>query len=196
VDICRELESLHMDAPTHPYSYTEAVVKDAFGHEIDQLFSEFDKEPIASGTIGQVYRAVLSVEGSALLAAEGQEPPPPNMPVALKIRHPGVQQAIRYDFTVMKLLTSVLNLIPSLEWLHLDEMTWQFETLLGAQVDFTVEGDRLAHFNHNFRKWNYVAFPKPIIAHPAALVETFEEGVGLTEYTRNEEVRLKGLKTA
>jgi len=187
VDVCRELEALHMDAPTHPYSYTEAVVKDAFGHEIDQLFAEFDKEPIASGTIGQVYRAVLSPEGSALLAAEGQEPPPPNMVVALKIRHPGVQEAIRYDFTVMKLLTAAMNLVPSLEWLHLDEMTWQFETLLGAQVDFTVEGDRLAHFNHNFRKWNYVAFPKPIIAHPAALVETFEEGVGLTEYTRNEE---------
>eukprot|EP00976_Prorocentrum_cordatum_P086397 1186492-Prorocentrum_minimum.AAC.4 len=164
----------------------------------------------------------------------------------------------------MKLLTAAMNLVPALEWMHLDEMTWQFETLLGAQlrrqrhtlkatpvrrwttllqrflarkpqlnrgshspkcngvatflrsmkyptarrvdgtfgisaadlarlagrnqVDFTVEGDRLAHFNHNFRKWNYVAFPKPIIAHPAALVETFEEGVGLTEYTRNEAV--------
>ena len=83
------------DAPTHPYSYTEAVVLDAFGYEIHQLFSEFDKEPIASGTIGQVYRAVLSPEGSALLAAEGQAPPPPNLTVALKIRHPGVQEAIR-----------------------------------------------------------------------------------------------------
>lgn len=186
-DIARELEVLHMAAPTHPYKYTRRVIKDAFGYEIDELFSEFELEPIASGTIGQVYRAVISSSGSALLAAEGQAPPPADMVVAVKVRHPGVQEAIRYDFTVIRLISSALNLIPSLEWLHLDEMTWQFETLLGAQVDFTVEGERLALFNRNFRKWNYVAFPKPIIAHPAALVETFEEGVSLNQYTRNEE---------
>jgi aarF domain-containing kinase len=59
--------------------------------------------------------------------------------------------------------------------------------VLWRQVDFTVEAERLELFNRNFRKWNYVAFPKPIIAHPAALVETFEEGVSLNQYTRNEE---------
>jgi aarF domain-containing kinase len=122
-------------APSHPYKYTRRVIKDAFGYEIDELFSEFESEPIASGTIGQVYRAVISSSGSALLAAEGQAPPPADMVVAVKVRHPGVQEAIRHDFTVIRLISSALNLIPSLEWLHLDEMTWQFETLLGAQVN-------------------------------------------------------------
>jgi hypothetical protein len=63
----------------------------------------------------------------------------------------------------------------SLAWLHLGEVTWQFESLLAAQVDFTQEGEQLQQFNANFRKWDYVAFPRPILAHPAALIESFEE---------------------
>jgi len=181
--ICAKLEKLQMDAPMHPHVYTQQIVQQAFGHSMEDLFDECDGVALASGTIGQVYRAVLSQKGSQLLATLSSNPPPPaGTPVALKIRHPHVQEAIRYDFTILKCVARVLNLVPSLEWLHLDEMTWQFESLLSAQVDFTVEAQRLENFNHNFRKWEHVAFPKPILVHPAALVETFEEGVPLAQY--------------
>lgn len=56
------------------------------------------------------------------------------MAVAVKVRHPGVHEAIKYDFTVLRGLVRALNTLPSLAWLHLDEMTWQFESLLAAQV--------------------------------------------------------------
>jgi aarF domain-containing kinase len=56
------------------------------------------------------------------------------MAVAVKVRHPGVHEAIKYDFTVLRGLVRALNALPSLTWLHLDEMTWQFESLLAAQV--------------------------------------------------------------
>jgi len=186
-DLCRKLEQLHMDAPTHSPEFTQRAVASSFGVPADVLFDEFERQPMASGTIGQVHRAVLSQEGVARLAAMGQLAPPAGTRVAVKVRHPGVQDAIRYDFTVLKAIVRVLNQIPSLSWMHLDEMTWQFESLLAAQVDFTVEGEQLEAFNHNFRKWDYVAFPKPILAHPAVLVETFEEGVPLTQYTRGQE---------
>jgi aarF domain-containing kinase len=59
--------------------------------------------------------------------------------------------------------------------------------LFVTQVDFTQEGEQLEQFNNNFRKWDYVAFPRPILAHPAALIETFEEGVPLAQFTRGQE---------
>ena len=85
-----------------------------------------------------MYRGTLSKEGSARLAAMGQEPTPAGLQVAIKVRHPGVHDAIRYDFRVLKVLVAAANMLPALNWLHLDEMTWQFESLLAAQVDFTV----------------------------------------------------------
>lgn len=38
----------------------------AFGMSLEKLFDEFDEHPIASGSIGQVHRAVLGLAGSAI----------------------------------------------------------------------------------------------------------------------------------
>lgn len=48
------------------FSATEVAITRAFGMSVSQLFSEFEKIPIASGSIGQVYRAVLNKAGSSI----------------------------------------------------------------------------------------------------------------------------------
>jgi predicted unusual protein kinase regulating ubiquinone biosynthesis (AarF/ABC1/UbiB family) len=55
-----------LQAPAHAPLFTEVAVQESFGFDVDDLFSEFDAEPVASGSIGQIHRAVLSDTGARL----------------------------------------------------------------------------------------------------------------------------------
>lgn len=58
-DICDELSRLHMQAPRHSYAETRKIMQTAFRVPIEALFDEFEKEPVASGSIAQIHRAIL-----------------------------------------------------------------------------------------------------------------------------------------
>lgn len=80
-DLCSSLERLHAAAPAHPRRHTVAAVQSAFGVEsLDELFEGFPDQPLASGSIGQVYRARLSASGAARARL------PPGTVVAVKVR--------------------------------------------------------------------------------------------------------------
>lgn len=56
--------------------------------------------------------------------------------------------------------------------------------MLCAQVDLALEARHLWQFNYNFRHVRHVRFPFPIypLVAPEVLVETFEEGEGISRY--------------
>jgi aarF domain-containing kinase len=64
-DLCAELARLHTGAPRHGFGHTRAAVEGAFRRPLAELFDEFDAAPVASGSIAQVHRAVLSARGAS-----------------------------------------------------------------------------------------------------------------------------------
>ena len=63
-DMCSELAKLQTKAPAHSLAHTEYMVQLAFGAPVSALFAEFEVEPVASGTIGQIHRATLGERGA------------------------------------------------------------------------------------------------------------------------------------
>lgn len=63
-DLCKELAKLHTQAPVHSRRFTQTAIRRALGAEVEDLFDGFEAEPIASGSIAQVYRARLSRRGA------------------------------------------------------------------------------------------------------------------------------------
>ena len=56
---------MHLEqAPAHGLSFTRHTIQHAFDASVDDLFDEFENIPVASGSIGQVYRATLSAKGA------------------------------------------------------------------------------------------------------------------------------------
>uniref|UniRef100_A0A5B7ABP1 Putative serine/threonine-protein kinase abkC isoform X1 n=1 Tax=Davidia involucrata TaxID=16924 RepID=A0A5B7ABP1_DAVIN len=175
-DLCAELAKLHTKAPAHSYAYTKITIEEAFGRKLPEIFEKFEEEPVASGSVAQVHRATLKFR------YPGQQIKP--FLVAVKVRHPGVGEAIRRDFTLINLVAKVSKFIPTMKWLRLDESIQQFAVFMMSQVDLAREAANLSRFIYNFRRWKDVSFPKPLypLVHPAVLVETYEHGESILHY--------------
>ncbi|KAK9866074.1 hypothetical protein WJX84_003580 [Apatococcus fuscideae] len=177
-DFCAELQHLHTQAPSHPVADTFAALDRALQLPVTDLFDEFDGQPVASGSIGQVHRAVLGEQGAS---ATGM---PAGTVVAVKVRHPGVGFQIERDFRLMMRLAGLTSWLPGLRDLRLEESLRQFSTPLREQVDLGQEARNLWQFNFNFRGSSNVRFPFPLypLVDQEVLVETFEHGKLISHY--------------
>ncbi|XP_022753960.1 probable serine/threonine-protein kinase abkC [Durio zibethinus] len=175
-DLCDVLVQLQATAPSHSFSFTKKSIEKAFGQKLTEIFANFEEEPLASGSIAQVHRATLKYR------YPGQQTKP--IVVAVKVRHPGVSEAIRRDFMIINFVAKLSKFIPTLKWLRLDESLQQFAVYMMSQVDLAREAAHLSRFIYNFRRWKDVSFPEPLypLVHPAVLVETFEHGESVLHY--------------
>ncbi|OVA07980.1 UbiB domain [Macleaya cordata] len=175
-DLCTELTKLHSKAPAHSFAYTKRTIEKAFGRKLPEVFEDFEEAPVASGSVAQVHRATLRFR------YPGQQIKP--VEVAVKVRHPGVGEAIRRDFVIINLAAKISNFMPTLKWLRLDESVQQFAVFMMSQVDLAREAAQLSRFLYNFRRSKDVSFPKPLypLVHPAVLVETYEQGESVSHF--------------
>lgn len=161
--LCDQLSTLQTAAPAHAWSYSQTAVEQSLGlgaGTLDCVFERFDQEPLASGSIAQVHKAVLCG----------------GLPVAVKIRHPRVQQLMEMDFRLMTAAAALIDKIPALSWLHIRESVEQFSYTIAAQAYLQVEAHHLEVLNYNFRRWPTVKFPTPFYASSSVIIETFEPG--------------------
>lgn len=84
----RKLAALRDAAPTVTFKQMRRVIEQELGEPLREAFADFDEEPIAAASIGQVYRAVLH---------DGRE-------VAVKVQYPGVAAAVRADMQNLGLI--------------------------------------------------------------------------------------------
>ncbi|XP_058772137.1 uncharacterized protein LOC131645970 isoform X1 [Vicia villosa] len=176
-DLCYELAEFQTNAPSHSFSYSRKCIENAFGRKLNEIFEKFEEEPVASGSIAQVHRATLKYK------YPGQQIKKPVV-VAVKVRHPGVSEAIRRDFFIINLVSKISCIVPNLKWLRLDESIQQFAVFMMSQVDLSREAAHLNRFIYNFRRWKDVSFPIPLypLVHPSVLVETYEQGESILHF--------------
>jgi len=89
------LAQMQQDAPPMSYELVAGVVRAELGGEPDTVFASFEREPMASASIGQVHRAVTH-DGRA---------------VAVKVQYPGVDAAIRADLDNSDLLLGAMGML-------------------------------------------------------------------------------------
>lgn len=206
--IRKRLEELHDAAPEHSFRDTRRMLEEAYGCPLEDIYEEFDHQPVASGSIGQVYRAKLredvarraTLEDLAAYAAErtlfqklwdwvlggasdGVSDPSERV-VAVKVRHPWVVDNLESDCMLLNQLVATASKLRPKECARLGETTQHFEAALAQQLDFQSEAVELDAFRRNFRRWRNVTFPRPLrtLSSAAVLVETFENAVPIKEY--------------
>jgi predicted unusual protein kinase regulating ubiquinone biosynthesis (AarF/ABC1/UbiB family) len=89
------LASLQHDATPVPFKAIRKVIEEDLEGRLGDHFAEFDPEPIAAASIGQVHRASLS---------DGRD-------VAVKVQYPGIAEAVRADMQNLRLALKLLSVI-------------------------------------------------------------------------------------
>ncbi len=168
VDVLQELVLLQDHVPPFPSDAARRIVADELGAPCDQLFAEFDDEPLAAGSIGQVHRARLP---------NGEE-------VAVKIQRPGIRRQIRVDLEIIHYLATLMERHLELaQVLRPTKIAEEFARTLEQELDYGIESANMHRFTAMFEQDRAVMVPK--VHRPFStsriLTSSFVRGIKPTE---------------
>lgn len=200
------MSSLHSNAPAHSLHNTKRTIQKAFnGLPFEDIFEEFQEEPLGVGAIAQVYKAKLKPSLAATSEQElGLEPEtlgrrvrknvdvlvkssPQRVPssyVAIKVLHPKVDRLIHRDLRIMSFFASWINAIPTMHWLSFPDEVQQFGEMMKLQLDLRIEATNLVRFREKFKSRTTAWFPYPYLDYTTreVLVEEFAQGIPLATF--------------
>jgi predicted unusual protein kinase regulating ubiquinone biosynthesis (AarF/ABC1/UbiB family) len=168
---------LQDDAPPMPAELAIEVVTAELGRPPSALFAEFDPDPLAAASIGQVHRATLR---------DGR-------PVVVKVQYPGVDEAIRADLKNTELLSTFLRLLfsvmPNTSSLDLPAMAREVSARIGEEIDYRAEAANQQEFADLYRGHPFIRIPEviPELSARRVLTSDYVEGLRFAKAARAEQ---------
>lgn len=134
-DVIAELARLQDQVPPFPSDQAIAIIEQALGSPVDEIYAEFSAGPLASASVAQVHAATLKT-GEA---------------VVVKVIRPGIERVIRQD---IKLLFTIARLVeryvPDGRRLRPVEVVDDYQHTLLDELDLQREGANTAQLRRNF----------------------------------------------
>ena len=163
----RLLSSLRTRSNPAPPGACEALFAAQFGAPPSKTFEDFEPNPIAAGSIGQVYRARL----------DGQR-------VAVKIQYPGIRDIGDADLRSLDtILAIVRRILPTID---IGALLHDFEARLREECDYTLEASHQRKFHQRFHADPTWRIPGVIDAFSNDVVLTTQwmDGIDWDEFLR------------
>jgi ubiquinone biosynthesis protein len=140
-----EFEKLQDRAPPVAFGEMRAQIFQDLGAAPEDVFAKFDSEPIAAGSIAQVYRAEL---------ADGTQ-------IAVKVRRPGIRPIVEADLRLLARLAGILETeFPTLAHFRPREVVRQFTLTMRRELDLAAECHNAERVAHSFRERPEIVVPK------------------------------------
>ena len=139
------LGQLQSNAPPMSVELVHAEIERELGRPVADIFVEFDDEPIAAASIGQVHRAILR-------AADGERA------VAVKVQYPGVAEAIDADLRTADLLGTLLAF--GFKSLNPEDMVAEIKDRLREELDYSKEAQNQQQFADFYRDHPFIHVPE------------------------------------
>lgn len=144
-----------------PFSFAdvERIVQTELGVRLSKGFAEFDAEPLAAASLGQVHRARLR---------DGRD-------VVVKVQRPGIRERIAEDFEVIEEIVTFLKSHTKLARRYqFDKILEEFQRTLLHELDYLREAANLRTLGENLREFPHVRVPQPISDYTTRSVLTME----------------------
>ncbi len=155
-NVRQTMASLQSDAPPMSPELVEQQIESELGAPPREVFAEWDPQPIAAASIGQVHRAITH-EGDA---------------VAVKVQYPGVAEAVRSDLgNAGWIFGGLATLFPSLEP---EPIVDELKSRLYEELDYQTEANNQKLFCDYFRGHPYITVPRVFDRYSTSQVLTTE----------------------
>ena len=164
-----ELEKLQDRNPPVPFDKIEKVLISEYGTLIEDLFTDFEREPVASGSIAQVHRAVLKENGKV---------------VAVKVLKPRTREIVETDLNVIHILVNLAtHYISELQSYDLKGLLDEFSDVLLNELNFKKEAYNIMRFKKFFQGEDYVHIPEVYLDYTteSILVLEYIDGIKVSD---------------
>ncbi len=161
----RKLAALRDAAPTVTFTDMRKVIEEELDDPLEEVFEEFNDEPIAAASIGQVYRARL----------------PDGRDVAVKVQYPGVAAAVRADLQNLGMILRLAKRIaPGLDPQAIGE---EIRNRIEEELDYELEAQNQRTLARIYRGHPFIVVPGVVtsLSRERVLVSEFVEGIGFEE---------------
>ena len=144
-----------------PFSFAEVerIVTEELGVRISKGFQDFEAEPIAAASLGQVHRALLR---------DGR-------PVAVKVQRPGIRQVILDDLEAFGEAASFVDRHTKVgRRFAFNDMLEEFRKTILRELDYRREAVNLVTLGANLRSYERLIVPQPVDDYTTSRVLTMD----------------------
>src|SRR6478672_10407942 len=162
------LARLQDSAEPFPFEQVQEIVEAELGGQIRHLFADFEHEPLAAASLGQVHRATL----------------PSGREVVVKVQRPEARDVARDDMETLARLAGLADKHTAAgRRFGFEQLLGQFRRSLAGELDYRREARNLLKFRDLTKHYDLLVVPEPILDHSSSRVLTMEriEGRKVTD---------------
>lgn len=175
-EIIDELEKLQDAVPAFSFTEVRSVLQEELGGTLEKIFQDFEPEPIAAASIGQVHQAVLKTGTT----------------VAVKIQRPSIAIDIQTDLEILYELSNLAE--RRFHWAksyQLMDMIDEFSKSLRSELDYTSEARNAEKISKQFTNNPMIYVPKIYWDYSTQKVLTAEYIEGI-KISKKEDLKQQG----
>ncbi|MFH1063663.1 MAG: AarF/ABC1/UbiB kinase family protein [Candidatus Woesearchaeota archaeon] len=157
-DYCDELSKLQDTVKPFPGDEAVKIIESELKKPLNKLFLEFDKEPIAAASMGQVHVGKLK---------DGTK-------VAVKVQRPDVKRTVKIDIKLLYRLAAIIKKKYGSKMMDPIEIVHEFDRYTESELNYMKEAHNIDMFHGNFSKSQEIIIPKVYWSHTTSKVLTME----------------------
>ncbi|MBD2566538.1 ABC1 kinase family protein [Anabaena lutea] len=174
-----ELASLQDQLPPFPNDQAYKVIEEELGCPYDQIYAELNPEPVASASLGQVYKGKLQT---------GEI-------VAVKVQRPGIIDILVLDIYLLQQLSTWIQKNISFIHTNIRALTDELANSIFKEMDYVQEGLNAQKFAQLYGNLPQIYVPRIYLKYTTSRVLTME-WVNGTKITSTKVIRTQGLEPA
>ena len=158
------LGTLQDQVPAFSSQEAMTMIQLELGKPVQLIYKEFESNPLAAASLGQVHRAKLYT---------GED-------VVVKIQRPGLEALFNLDFKILLQLIKFCNrYFVGIRKYNLNLIYDEFFNLLFQEIDYIQEGKNSDKFRENFQGHSHIIVPKVYWQYTTTKILTLEYKPGI-----------------